>query len=113
MNEHTPGPWKVDIETGEICSPGPVVLGTIYGADDFPCNETDISEECKANARLIAAAPDMLQALRKALESVCSLKCPSVWKTGQLQPHCDECKHINDIIQKATGQDAANEMAVR
>jgi hypothetical protein len=61
---HTPGPWEVNLETGEITANGPVVLGTIYGADDFPCNENDITEECNANARLIAAAPELLDALQ-------------------------------------------------
>ena len=60
--KHTPGPWEVDKETGEIIA-RESVLGIIYGADDFPCCEEDIDEECRANAYLIAAAPDLLEAL--------------------------------------------------
>lgn len=60
---HTPGPWTVNEDTGEIeahC----MVLGNVYGAEDFPCCEDDEGlQECKANALLIAAAPDMRQAL--------------------------------------------------
>ena len=66
MNKHTPGPWKVDLETGEITAAG-FILGTIYGADDFPCYEEDkedFSAECKANARAIEAVPDLLAACK-------------------------------------------------
>ena len=69
--KHTPGPWEVDKETGEITA-RETVLGIIYGVDDFPCYEgEDIDEECKANASLVAAAPDLLEAAKLALE-----KCP-------------------------------------
>lgn len=67
MTKHTAGPWKVD--GGELIAADPDdggawVIGQVYGADDYPCPEADIDEECKANARLIAAAPDLLAALR-------------------------------------------------
>ncbi len=68
MNKHTPAPWNVDLDTGEIISGGNggfAVIGTIYGADNFPCNEKDVEEECKANASLIASAPELLEALQK------------------------------------------------
>ncbi len=76
MIQHTPGPWNVDLETGEIVAGKDkdfAVLGTIYGADDFPCSEDDISAECKANAHLIAAAPELLEAAKKALEDCVDL----------------------------------------
>lgn len=61
--EHTPGPWRVDLESGEI-EAGATVIGTIYGTHDYPCCDEDITEECAANARLIAAAPDLLAACK-------------------------------------------------
>ncbi len=88
MTKHTPGPWKVDLETGEIEAQG-AVLGTIYGADDYPCCEEDVSEECRANARLIAAAPEMLDALKACLNMVDGDGCP---------PNFDE---IRRIVRKA------------
>ena len=62
MDAHTPGPWKVELPTGyplsaksNIIKPDGTVLASInYG----------IGEEEQANARLIAAAPDLLDALR-------------------------------------------------
>lgn len=68
---HTPGPWEN--EDGEITARGAVVAN-VYQADDFPClDDADrpaAEEECKANARLIAAAPDLLEACRSALVPV-------------------------------------------
>ena len=55
MSQHTPGPWRVDDEIFVI---GPDKLSIFGGAS------TKRSEEvCKANARLIAVAPEMLEAL--------------------------------------------------
>ncbi len=64
--DHTPGPWLMD--NGEIAaSDGQVVIGRVYAADDFLCTYPDEDEgvqefdaECRANARLIIAAPDLL-----------------------------------------------------
>ena len=56
MSKHSPGPWLVDDDTGVIFS------GTGSGAvamAPYPQNRA-------ANARLIAAAPDMLAALKAA-----------------------------------------------
>lgn len=72
--KHTPGPWSVDLETGQIdAADGQATIGTIYGADDYPCLDDDdegvqtYHGECRANARLIAAAPDLLVALEHIL----------------------------------------------
>jgi len=52
--KHTPGPWEVGSPTGLVnqLSIKPAI-GVVYGAGD----------EIKANAALIAAAPDMAEAL--------------------------------------------------
>lgn len=62
---HTPGPWQVD--DGEITASG-FVLGLVYGTDDCPCSEDETREECQANAHLIAAAPQLLQACQKFVQ---------------------------------------------
>lgn len=59
---HTPGPWKTQgfenlivnspLDNTIVCSPG---------------SDTGTLIEMKSNARLIAAAPDMLDALKTAL----------------------------------------------
>jgi hypothetical protein len=64
--KHTPGPWEVD-DCGNVCGEG-AALATVFGAEDFPClPEEDydaVNVECAANARLMAAAPELLAALR-------------------------------------------------
>ncbi len=67
---HTPGPWKVD------------AMGNIWGADTKVCDMSEqpamaagyyrekTDEEHKHNARLIAAAPELLEALKMAREEL-------------------------------------------
>lgn len=74
MSEHTPGPWRHDkarsmggapVVTGDTCWLGNVrvVAKVIYhnGSED---------PEVEANAALIAAAPDLLEALEKIVEYI-------------------------------------------
>ena len=78
--KHTPGKWSVDLETGQINAVnGEVTIGTVYGVDDYPCvyfegvDDEGVQEwvrECKANALLIAAAPEMYDALERCLPYV-------------------------------------------
>lgn len=68
----TPGPWYIEPGTLTILSEvaGNATICEVMEADDFPCveegTEADVQAECEANARLIAAAPEMLDALRTA-----------------------------------------------
>jgi len=48
---------------------------------------------------LIRNASDCLVLLKEASKRVCSLDCPSVWKTGTIPPHCDLCKNIKKVIE--------------
>ncbi len=57
---HTPGPWVVESGGSSVVTPGGRAIA------DIP---NDIDEEEVANARLIAASPDLLSACRKILES--------------------------------------------
>lgn len=70
--QHTPGPWSVTSEidrifNGELIRPGkPEERNTpVAVVCDF--NRFDRDDERKANARLIAAAPDLLAACEAAL----------------------------------------------
>lgn len=69
MSKHTPGPWNVDPDCwGDIQADG-AEIATVFDSDDFGCEYlisgsiTASEDEAKANARLIAAAPDLLAAL--------------------------------------------------
>ena len=73
MRKHTPGPWKLepydpclageDFQWGGIWA-GPVMLdGINYGQPPNTPIKPDALERMEADARLIAAAPDLLEAL--------------------------------------------------
>lgn len=98
---HTPGPWALQSLGGGyrgyddwcpwcVRSPQNVHLATVGGVDRFE------SERIEANARLIAAAPELLEALEGIVDNeMCS--CPA---------ECDDqCWHsiARRAIAKATG----------
>ena len=64
MSTPTPGPWELNTQdtglndSGTILGAGVVIVPDIYGRSKV---------ECDANARLIAAAPDMLEALNELI----------------------------------------------
>jgi hypothetical protein len=63
--KHTPGPWSIDPYQDEdwrvnISSNGWNVASAYHMTDD-PVN---VDDECMANARLIAAAPELLDVLK-------------------------------------------------
>lgn len=61
--KHTPGPWRVS-KDGDTVVPESTnaLLADVY--DGSPSDKTDM-EVTRANARLIAAAPEMLEASRE------------------------------------------------
>ena len=61
MSNHTPGPWGVEYD-------GSLVMGRQVVPTPSP--DTASVEERKANARLIAAAPDLLDALEALIPLV-------------------------------------------
>ena len=74
MRKHTPGPWKLepydsclagdDFQWGGIWA-GPVMLdGINYGQPPYTPIKPETLERMEADARLIAAAPDLLEALK-------------------------------------------------
>lgn len=69
MSKFTPGPWTaVQWNDNESDTYG---WSFAAGGYSLPlCEvETDDPDECDANARLIASAPDLLEALQSALET--------------------------------------------
>jgi len=61
--QHTPGPWVYG-KTGYVKSGDCYIAEVLHGPD---CPDAD---EVKANARLIAAAPDLLAALEKCVREL-------------------------------------------
>jgi len=84
---HTIGPWRVD-----HCNPGPttgewMIAGGKPGylAEVRDCGSGDV----RANARLIAAAPDMLKALQRITHPMAD---------------DDDVAFALDVIARATGE---------
>lgn len=118
--KYTPGPWKVgssiNVQVGRknICS-------RVNCASREAVSITESMEIAKANARLIAAAPELLEALKKRTENEeqrifeewLSRECPSgdhdevnrKWlSSSDYIDFCDEWEIELDAIAKATGK---------
>jgi hypothetical protein len=65
--QHTPGPWKLcrNAHGWFLKTKAGCIIG---GINRFP-DTAELAYHCESNARLIAAAPDLLEAL-KGLQSV-------------------------------------------
>lgn len=107
MSKHTPGPWVV----------GPVddTVVTHLGADgvrrevaqiDGDYNEPDLWPVMEANARLIAAAPDLLDEARKQVTWLRHLRTEAVGSLrGSLIDGIDQSiKYLSAAIAKAEGR---------
>lgn len=85
MSKHTPGPWYI----GEYCE----IYGRIGSGQVAGISPRNDSSERMANACIIAAAPELLDALKDA---VCALEC-----CGKDYPAMTKA---SAAIAKATGE---------
>lgn len=111
MSKHTPGPWFFEVRNDDPYSDNHIVVGRI-GSDGFPethctvragCEEVLEAGSMEANARLIAAAPELLAALKAAQKRLCE-HCPSDTSGERVGEHTDECLAAQDAIEKAEGK---------
>jgi len=65
--EHTKGPWAIDGGTNKKGDLFIWKAGEYYGGHAIATIHGEIQEDVKANARLIAAAPDLLAACKGIL----------------------------------------------
>ncbi len=103
MSKHTPGPWMANewraSENGEEVARGWEIVKDGYLLPMADCDSENY-EESTANARLIAAAPDLLEALQRI----------SLAKPDQLDHSIDvaiieRCANVaRAAIAKATGE---------
>ncbi len=88
--KHTPGPWEFELENGEggewYSFNGPVLS---WGWSDYAAGE-----QAKADARLIAAAPDLLEACTR-MEPVLS------WLEDQGEMGASIAAQIRPIVNAA------------
>ncbi len=109
--KYTPGPWVV--RTDFKCGNGQTTIGVAArdlgagsGAVAWPCGTTD--EQLIANARLMAAAPELLEANKKA--RACLLNCAVFMESHGHPDTANVVREYVDMLRaaivKATGSAA-------
>ena len=95
MNKHTPGPWRLARQNGSPTTGEWMIAGANPGylAEVRDCGNGDV----KANALLIAAAPELLDALEAVVNSWSS----QFERNGHLAP--EWCKQARAAMEKAKG----------
>lgn len=97
-SKHTPGPWAVDDDN----RPGMEWNRHIVSGDNAICfmahSDGKDPEQDEANARLIAAAPELLEELRDAVETIKAMS----GKDLSCDPH-EDVSAFEAAIAKATG----------
>lgn len=98
MTQHTPGPWEASIKSPVVTHGGWLICVKDKKGVTI-CEAPNTSQRTatkKANARLIAAAPDLLEALK--------LASTMLQVGGPEYDDRDALEIINDAIAKATNQ---------
>jgi len=85
---HTPGPWNIDLQSPHC----PIVIKPHPG--NIICDICGIDSEAHANARPIAAAPEMLQTCKLALQTMMS----------EHPDWADAHDRLHAVIAKAEGE---------
>ncbi len=93
MSDHTPGPWRFR-KSG------------VYGSDECPqslCLINQGKENCHMNGLLIAAAPDMLAALKYVFSVIEGAEGPNRLDDGEIVLWQDVAAKVESAITKAEG----------
>ena len=103
---HTPGPWRPyenpSLEPDNAHAIG-VTMDRDVRNDVAACNLLGLDlDECKANARLIAAAPDLLEALRELMK--CAVRDAEKYAPEDNAPIWAYISDASDAICKAEGR---------
>ena len=100
--KHTPGPWKainMSWEYSMIIDEDAARIAQVFIRDEVDEETQDKFEEIKeANANLIAAAPDMYEALECACDKYC------IGYEGDSLVKCEDCI-IRKALRKARGEE--------
>ena len=97
--KHTPGPWEPELHEGcwritTYADGAKVVTAAVHGDDDF-------SPVYAANARLIAAAPELEYELGGIADAL------SAGETVLIEPGSVKASRIHAAIAKVTGEEVA------
>lgn len=103
---HTPGPWRLDnnIAYGWKTNPFSITVRKrgVHSTTvaNIPAKQTISRDEAEANARLIAAAPELLEALQAIVKSLVDQD-----DEGMIE-HAQQMIDARVAIAKATGGEA-------
>jgi hypothetical protein len=97
MSKYTPGPW-FHLGMGDIVQKADDYCGDIK---DIAAVYLTLGEEDEANARLITAAPELLEMLCTALPFVEDAELDPAYKAGHA---AQVAAQIRTLIAKATGE---------
>jgi hypothetical protein len=102
--QHTPGPWVHAVKRSKVVGLPVVQAGTARSICNVAGFHVDdpvaFMSECLANARLIAAAPELLQCAEK-------LAALDGGRGGRAFPTEEDCAFARAVIAKAKGTDHA------
>ena len=96
--KHTPGPWTADRQYIEKKMPpgsNRKIIAEVYW---------HVYDEYEANARLIAAAPELLEALELLVSFACSRCDWTACSGSQYVEHCPHVENAKQLIAKAKGK---------
>lgn len=118
---HTPGPWSlktVPTSDGSCHKIGPFPSASRVHSETHACvyasgirlgidDSTPVARELLANARLIAAAPELLDALTRMLKQfpADSDLYAAGWDSSAINEACDAYDTARAAIRKATGEE--------
>ena len=101
-SKHTPAPWRYEKTNGSPTTGQHMIAGATPGylAEVRDCGSGDV----EANAILIAAAPDLLEAALKFREYVGLYR--EEKGTSAMYAYTEFCRMMDAAIAKATGEPA-------
>ena len=106
MSGHTPGPWRVSTQNefifGAVRGNGMEPIGFVY-APAF-AERSEVGRRAMANARLIAAAPELLEQLQSAvLQMEMAASCIEAGRIDEALLHASSLmRQKREAIAKAT-----------
>lgn len=104
---HTPGPWTVDTEVTDpdTLNTAPEVSATLPNGDTrYICRmfgtAPQVIEESQANARLIAAAPEMLKVCDRVHRHINGLN--ATMRAADFRyAHSELCRQLTELVRDA------------
>lgn len=104
---YTPGPWWVEEGHAEVFGPHIMAAG-IQGPDALAAVDDITSQDAEADARLIAAAPELLEALETTARRLHSARHGNIHSPDDFSfDNCGECAAARAAIDKARGKQEA------